>query len=102
MSHPASTSSFSTLRLNMVLAGFLLLSAPASTYIVYRQPPSGQSRVYQVTQLRTDGVHCRESAGTGPAVLGVYPVTGAVFSGITMDHVMRASLFLRPLMYIDV
>ena len=28
--------------------------------------PSGQSRVYRVTQLRTDGVHCRESAGTGP------------------------------------
>ncbi|CAM9815346.1 unnamed protein product, partial [Ascophyllum nodosum] len=26
---------------------------------LYRQPPSGQSRVYQVTQLRTDGVHCR-------------------------------------------
>ena len=93
MSHPASASSFSTLRLNMVLAGFLLLSAPA---------PTGQSRVYQVTQLRTDGVHCRESAGTRPAVLGEYPVTGAVFSGITMDHVMRASLYLRPLMYIDV
>ena len=26
--------------------------------------PSGQSRVYRVTQLRTDGVHCRESSGT--------------------------------------
>ena len=25
------------------------------------------SRVYRVTQLRTDGVHCQESAGTGPA-----------------------------------
>ena len=24
--------------------------------------PSGQSRVYRATQLRTDGVHCRESA----------------------------------------
>ena len=31
-----------------------------------RHTPSGQSRVYRVTQLRTDGVHCRESAGTGP------------------------------------
>ena len=29
------------------------------------QPPSGRFRVYQVTQLRTSGVHCRESAGTG-------------------------------------
>ena len=31
-----------------------------------RHMPSGQSRVYRVTQLRTDGVHCRESAGTRP------------------------------------
>ena len=36
-------------------------------------PPSGQSRVYRVTQLRTDGVHCRESAGTGPVNLKVVP-----------------------------
>ena len=32
-----------------------------------RHTPSGQSRVHRVTQLRTDGVHCRESAGTGIA-----------------------------------
>ena len=31
-------------------------------------PTSGQFRVHQVTQLRTDGVHCRESAGTVPVV----------------------------------
>ena len=40
-----------------------------------RQTPSGQSRVYRVTQLRTDGVHihtyCRESAGTWPVNLRV-------------------------------
>ena len=36
-------------------------------------PSSGQSRVYRVTQLRTDGVHCRESAGTGPVNLKVVP-----------------------------
>ena len=35
--------------------------------------PSGQSRVYRVTQLRTDGVHCRESAGTWPVNLKVVP-----------------------------
>ena len=34
-----------------------------------RHTPSGQSRVYRVTQLRTDGVHCRESAGIGPVNL---------------------------------
>ena len=33
------------------------------------------------TQLRTDGVHCRESAGTGPVVLKVVPATGAAFAG---------------------
>ena len=38
-----------------------------------RHTPSGQSRVYLVTQLRTDGVHCRESAGTGPVVSKVVP-----------------------------
>ena len=38
-----------------------------------RHTPSGQSRVYRVTQLHTDGVHCRESAGTGPVNLKVVP-----------------------------
>ena len=31
--------------------------------------PSGQSRVYRVTKLRTDGVHYRGSTGTGPVNL---------------------------------
>ena len=31
-----------------------------------RHTPSGQPQVYRVTQVRTDGVHCREAAGTGP------------------------------------
>ena len=35
-------------------------------FILNRHTPSGQSRVDRVTQLRTDGVHYRESAGTGP------------------------------------
>ena len=34
---------------------------------------SGQSLVYRVTQLRADGIHCRESAGTGPVNLKVVP-----------------------------
>ena len=34
--------------------------------------PLTQSRIYRVTQLlRTDGVHCQESAGTGPVGLKV-------------------------------
>ena len=57
---------------------------------LHRHTPSGQSRVYQATQLHTDGVPCRESAGTGPVVLKVVPVTGAVFSIILwMDELMR-------------
>ena len=31
--------------------------------------------------MRTDGVHCRESVGTGPVVFKVVSVTGAIFSG---------------------
>ena len=64
-----------------------------------RHTPSGLSRVYQVTQMRTDGVHRRESAGTGPVNLKVVPVTGAIFTGITMDYdqLMCASLFPHPL-----
>ena len=59
--------------------GFLLISAAASIYMycIYmysnRHTTSGQSRVYRFTQLRTDGVHCRESAGTGPANIKVVP-----------------------------
>ena len=38
---------------------------------IYRHTPSGQSRAIGSRQLRTDGVHCRESAGTGPVNLKV-------------------------------
>ena len=63
-----------------------------------RHTPSSQSRVSQVTQLRTDGVHCRESAGTGPVVLKVVPVTCAAILQITMDHLMCATLSPHPLL----
>ena len=32
-----------------------------------RHTPLGQCRLYRVTQSRTNDVHCRESAGTGPS-----------------------------------
>ena len=46
----------------------LLRSSGRRPFIYLFKPPYaiGQSRVYRVTQLHTDGVHCRESAGTGP------------------------------------
>ena len=49
--------------------------------ILNSHTPLDQSRVYRVTQMRTDGVHCRESAGTKPVVLKVVPVTDAAFAG---------------------
>ena len=63
-----------------LITEFHSISAAASIYL-YRHPPSGQSRVYRVTHLRTDGVHCLESAGTGPVVLKVVPVAGAALAG---------------------
>ena len=59
-------------------------------------------RVYQVMQLRTDGIQCREFAGTQPVVLKVVPVTGATFSGTTIDQLMCASLFPDPILILYV
>ena len=51
-----------------------------------RHTPPGQSRVYRVIQLRNEGVHCRESAGTGPIFLKAVGTTGAAFSAIPIDQ----------------
>ena len=42
-------------------------------FIKNRHTPSVQSRVYRITQMRTNDVHCRESAGTGRVNLKVVP-----------------------------
>ena len=63
-----------------------------------RHTPVGQCRVYRVTQLRTNDVHCRESAGTGPVVLKIVPVTGAAILQVTMDQLICASLSPHPLL----
>ena len=64
----------SMLRLNLVLlTGFLPISAAASIYLFIPPYVIGSVLSYGVTQLRTDDVHCRESAGTGPVVLKVVP-----------------------------
>ena len=49
-------------------------------------------RVHWVTQLRTDGVHCRESAGTGPVNLKVVPNEYCLAWQVTMDQLIYASL----------
>ena len=46
----------------------------------------GQYRIYLATQLRVNGVHSRESAGTGAVGLKVVPVTGATILQVTMDQ----------------
>ena len=84
----------SILRLNLVLTYGIPpeFRGGVHLFIYNRHTPPGQSRVYQVTRLRTDGVHYRESAGTGPVVLKVVSVTDATFTGITMDQLVCASL----------
>ena len=63
----------SILRLNLVLTYGIPheFRGGVHLFIYNRHTPSGQSRVYRVTQLRTDGIHCRKSAGTGPVNLKV-------------------------------
>ena len=49
----------------------------------------------QVTELRTDSVHRRESAGTGPEAVTVASATGVVYSGNPMDQTsLRPTSFL--------
>ena len=54
-----------------------------------RHTPSGQSRVERITQLRTDGVHCRESASIGPVNLSSKRVLPWQ---VAMDQLICASL----------
>ena len=65
---------------------------------LFKEKQPGKSRVYQVTQMRTDDVNCREYAGAGLLVLKVVPVTGAAFSGVTIDHFLCVSLFPHSLL----
>ena len=65
-------------------------------FLCNRHTPSGQSRAYRVMQLRTDGVHCRESAGTGPVNLKVVPNECCLGRSPWTNH-MRLS-FPRPLL----
>ena len=67
---------------------------PRRRPIIYLKPPyaiGSQSRIYRVTHLRTNGVHCRESAGTGlvkPQGCSEWVLPWEV----TMDQLICASL----------
>ena len=70
---PRQPAHLSILRLNLVLIYGIPPEFRGGVHLWNRHTPSGQSRDYRVTQLRTDGVHCRESAGTGPVNIKVVP-----------------------------
>ena len=100
----ASAHSFSSIRLNLVVPSRFRRRGFLSTH--RQSPPSiDQSRVDQVAQSSTDGVHHREFAGTGPViVLEVALVTGAdyiYFREYTLNEpieLQRAPAFFpRPL-----
>ena len=85
----------SILRLNRVLTYGIPPEFRGGVHLfIYfkRHTPSGQSRVYRVTQLRTNGVHCRESAGTGPVNLKVVRSKRVLLWQVTMDQLVCASL----------
>ena len=92
VSRHASAYSCSTLRLNLMLTHGIRPAFRDGVH-EYRQPPSGQSRAYRVTQWHNDGVICREPTGTESVVLNVVRVTGTAFSGFTMNQFLCASIF---------
>ena len=61
---PRQSAHLYTHRLNLVLTYGIPPEFRGGVHLCIenRQTPSGQFRVYRVTQLCTDGVHCRESA----------------------------------------
>ena len=58
-----------------------------------RHMPWGQSQVYRAAQMRSDGVHCRESAGTGPVNLKVVP--NGCCLGLSFPHPLL--VIIRPI-----
>ena len=57
-----------------------------------RHTPSGQSRVHRVTQLRTDGIYCRESARTRPINVKKGSSKRVLLSQVAMDQLIYAFL----------
>ena len=55
----------------------LAVPSRARLFVLYT---NAESDAYSRDSLRTDGVHCRESVGTGRVVLKVFRVTGAAFA----------------------
>ena len=81
-----------------LLTGLLPISAAGSMYLL--KPPYA---IGSVSSLSGHAIAYRwrsqpRVAGTGPVVLKVVPVTGAAILQVTMDQLMRASLFSHSLL----
>ena len=75
-----------------LLTGSLPSSTVMTPIYLFRPPYAiGSVPSYRVTQLRTNGVHCRESAGTGPVNLKVVSSERVLPWQVTMDQLIRAS-----------
>ena len=83
----------SILRLNLVLTYGIPpeFRGGVHLFISNRHTPLGQCRFYRVMQLRTDAVHCRESAGTGPVNLKVVSSNRLLPWQVTRDQLICAS-----------
>ena len=84
----------SILRLNLVLTYGIPPEFRTGVHFFFKPPcVIYQSRDYRyrVTQLRTEGIHCRESAGTGTINLKVVP-NECCLGRYTMDQLICASL----------
>ena len=82
-SRPASACSFSKLGLDLVLTREIPTAFRHGVHLFIPSTAIGSvpSSSGHHAILRTDGVHCRESASAGPVVLKVVPVTSASFPG---------------------
>ena len=97
LSRPASACSFSTVRLNLVFAHGIPPDFRGGVHLSI--PPSA---IGSVPSLSGHAIACRWSSlpkfcRPGSVVLKVVPVTGAAFSGFTMDQFMCVRLsFTTP------
>ena len=87
----------SALRLNLVLTRGIPTAFRDGVHL-YRQPPSGQSRDYRVTQLRTNGGFCRDAAGIGvSSPQGSFSNGCCLFRCVTTDQFFCADILPHPI-----
>ena len=78
--------------------GILIFLVQLTTSRIGNLTPLIHTLLYVMTIHTYIRIYCLESAGAGRVVLKVVPVTGAAFSGITLNQLMSAFLFSHPLL----